>query len=353
MIPLGPVVARSRTKASRAVVWAHLTDANLRAQWWEGLQVEPGLGGAVRSLGESLELVGVIDVWVAGHALGFTWQAEGEERGTAVLITLRSQGHHTGVTVTETGFDALRDGAARAEAAGREWARFVEGLTDASLAEVEAAVEAAALVGVGVAAGGVESGGAAAAAGTGVAGADVGPGAVAAAGAARAAGTDASELELAPLEVEGELSAGEAVDPIEVDAEPGLGDRLELVTAPIELPSGVAGAEVLPSERGLAGDGENASEDALPEGLVPLVLPEPHAAGLVLPAPLADASIHDPSSANDDTVVLERVAAEAAPSTEEPDAANDEPASAGTPAPAPTDEDEPDEPDFDSLLRGL
>src|SRR5690606_14721628 len=76
-------------------------------------------------------------VWVAGHALGFTWSESGEERGTAVLVTLRSQGYHTGVTVTETGFDGVKDGAARADRAGREWARFIEALSTASLVEVD------------------------------------------------------------------------------------------------------------------------------------------------------------------------------------------------------------------------
>lgn len=326
MIPLGPVVARSRMNAARATVWAHLTDPDLRLQWWDAFELESGLGGAVRSTGEAGELVGVVDVWVAGHALGFTWSAPGAERGTAVLMTLRSQGYQTGITVTETGFDSLADGAARAELAGREWARFVEALAAADLFEIDDAVGGAG-AGAGVAAGASV----AAAAGAAVAGvaaseeatetdADADADAdVETENSEPSDASDASELELAPLEVEGEYAVDPASEPIEVDAEPGLGDHLELVTGPIDLPS---------------------------EGLVPLVLPEPNEVPLVLPEPPADVQAADAQS-EDATVVIEAV-----------DGSSDD-NSDSNPADNPAgsleddEDDEDDEPDFESLLRGL
>ena len=47
MIPLGPVVARSRVRAPRAAVWATVIDPELRHAWWPELQLEPRIGGAV------------------------------------------------------------------------------------------------------------------------------------------------------------------------------------------------------------------------------------------------------------------------------------------------------------------
>lgn len=371
MIPLGPVVARSRTKATRATVWAYLTDSNLRAQWWDGLQVEGGLGGAVRLTGESRALDGVIDVWVAGHALGFTWEAEGEDRGTAVLITLRSQGYHTGVTVTETGFDSLARGAANADLAGREWTKFVDALAEASLAGEEDPEATVAGAGAGESALG---GGATAEAVTGEAAtasvAIVHDEAVAdqtamlGSGESDETSSDTSAVERAPIEIEGEFADNPEREPIEVDAEPGVGDHLELVTGPIALPfarsvaANQPGNEVskgdqtnagLPSDGGLQGDGESASEEALSEGLVPLVLPEPHEIPLVLPEPPGDIMASRAQSlASDDTVVIERItdaealdnaAADAVDSTASTDAGDSE-------------DEGPDEPDFDSLLRG-
>ena len=329
MIPLGPVVARSRTKASRASVWAHLTDPNLRSEWWQALQLEPGLGGAVHSVvtadGDSAgdqarELEGSIDVWVAGHALGFTWQVPGEERGTAVLITLRSQGHHTGVTVTETGFDALPEGAVRADAAGRDWGRFVDALTAASLAEVDD-----------VAAGGS----------TGVA-ASTSAASTSAATAEFAVANDTSELELAPLEIEGEIAAAPDDAPIEIDAEPNVGDRLELATGPVEVQDNTAASatdEPAPekTESGFE------DEEVLSEDLVPLVLPEPHEIPLVLPEPPGDIMTGAPAS-ND---------ADESDESDESDvdsAGTDEVVEAEV---HDDEEEEPEEPDFDSLLRGL
>lgn len=150
MIPLGPVVARSRVRASRAAVWATVIDPELRHAWWPELELEPRLGGSIaerwtETSGETAvtrDASGDVDVWVEGHAIGFRWSEAGDEHSTAVLVTLRSQGPETGITVTETGFDVLPSAAERAAASQDGWQVLLADL----VASVEAAVAAGAFV---------------------------------------------------------------------------------------------------------------------------------------------------------------------------------------------------------------
>lgn len=142
MIPLGPVVARARVRAPRETVWQYLVDPGKRSAWWPEVRLGSGLGGEVVerwSEGEGDDAVsrdasGDIDVWVEGHAVGFRWSEAGDEGSTAVLVTLRSQGVDTGVTVTETGFDSLSFPAERAAASLDGWQTL--------LADLVAAVDA-------------------------------------------------------------------------------------------------------------------------------------------------------------------------------------------------------------------
>lgn len=142
MIPLGPVVARARVRAPRETVWQYLVDPGKRSAWWPEVRLGSGLGGEVVerwSEGEGDDAVsrdasGDIDVWVEGHAVGFRWSEAGDEGSTAVLVTLRSQGVDTGVTVTETGFDSLPFPAERAAASLDGWQTL--------LADLVAAVDA-------------------------------------------------------------------------------------------------------------------------------------------------------------------------------------------------------------------
>lgn len=144
MIPLGPVVARARVRAEREVVWNYLVDPGLRASWWPEVNLDAQLGGEISerwSDGEGEDTItrdarGSIDVWVAGHAFGFKWCDANDERSTAVLITLRSQGVDTGLTVTETGFDGLPTPAERSAASLDGWQSL--------LADLVAAVDAGA-----------------------------------------------------------------------------------------------------------------------------------------------------------------------------------------------------------------
>ncbi|WP_427870610.1 SRPBCC family protein [Leucobacter luti] len=138
-------MARSRVNAARAAVWAYLSEEALRGEWWPELRLEPKVGGEVSerwSEGEGDDAVsrdasGTVDVWVDGHAIGFTWRESGDPRDTAVLVTLRSQGYETGITVTETGFDALPSPAERAAASQEGWAVLLRDLTEAVRVAVE------------------------------------------------------------------------------------------------------------------------------------------------------------------------------------------------------------------------
>jgi uncharacterized protein YndB with AHSA1/START domain len=246
-------------KAARTAVWSYLAESERRAAWWPGLQLEAGVGGTIAVHGgaesgtaaDEREAEGAVDVWVEGHAVGFTWREAGEERGTAVLMTLRSQGRETGVTITETGFDALAAPAERAAAAQRGW----QGL----LAELTAAIEAA---------GGAEPAEDAdvpvedpdadrADAGdesADPAGATVEPSADTATDTGTEADTDtdadtteqgseesdasaSGALEISPEAVDGEVddSEGSDVEIVEVEAEPQVGDHLELDTGSVQV----------------------------------------------------------------------------------------------------------------------
>lgn len=137
MIPLGPVVARARMQAPRAAVWAYLVDADHRAGWWSEVRIDPRLGGQIAEQwaedgdAPGRDVTGEIDVLVEGHAIGFRWREAGDERDTSVLLTLRSHGSETGVTVTESGFDALPAAADRAAAALGDWEELLTGYATA------------------------------------------------------------------------------------------------------------------------------------------------------------------------------------------------------------------------------
>ena len=155
MVPVGPVVARCQTAQPRRVLWAYLSDPDLREEWWPELNLESRLGGTVREQwaegDASRDASGEVDVFVDGHALGFRWTEAGDPRPTAVLITLRSIGAGASLTVTETGFDMLPDPSARAAASQEGWdvllrdlSAAVDDLDEDDAATVVATAEAAA-----------------------------------------------------------------------------------------------------------------------------------------------------------------------------------------------------------------
>ncbi|MBC9942987.1 SRPBCC domain-containing protein [Leucobacter sp. cx-328] len=144
MIPLGPVVARTRTVASRELVWDFIADAEKRETWWPDLNLTAELGAELTeqwSEGDGDAAVGrdaygTVDVCSMGHAIGFRWRERGDETETAVLITLRAFDGGTSVTVTETGFDKLPNGAARASASLEGWSALLRYLIEALAARV-------------------------------------------------------------------------------------------------------------------------------------------------------------------------------------------------------------------------
>lgn len=148
MIPLGPVVARNKARVARAAVWQYLVDSERRKVWWPELRLDARVGGAVserwaETSGDSevsRDASGEVDVLVEGHAIGFRWSEAGDEHSTAVLVTLRSSGPDTGITVTETGFDALPTPAESAAASQEGWQVLLSDL----VAAVESAVAAGA-----------------------------------------------------------------------------------------------------------------------------------------------------------------------------------------------------------------
>lgn len=131
MIPLGPVVARQQVAASRETVWHFIVDEARRSEWFAGLQ----FGAARAAVVSTGDKQGVLDVFIRGHVLGFKW-AEAEQLPTSVILTLRTVSSGTLVTVTETGFDALREGAAAAAAAQQQWNQALQTLAAADFSEV-------------------------------------------------------------------------------------------------------------------------------------------------------------------------------------------------------------------------
>lgn len=263
MIPLGPVVARCKVGAARADVWSYLVDPDRRAEWWPELRLEPGVGGAVSErwtetteddASVSRDASGEVDVWVEGHAVGFTWRDAGDERSTAVLVTLRSQGPRTGVTVTETGFDALPSASERAAASQEGWRVL--------LGDLAAAVEAS---GAGPGAdgdAGAAQGGAARVASAAGAGAGIGTGTGTGIGAAEGGGetTFTGELEVVSVEVaEAEVIETEGVDAefIEVEADATPAGELE------------AGRDPGPEEASAGAGGEAPEASAAEESETP------------------------------------------------------------------------------------
>ncbi|KAF5269336.1 hypothetical protein FQA39_LY18916 [Lamprigera yunnana] len=217
MIPLGPVVARSRVKAVRSATWSFLVDSDRRAEWWPDLQIEQRVGGSIverwsEGSGEdavSRDASGTVDVWVEGHAIGFTWREAGDDRERRVLLPCVRSRAARGSRLPRQGFEQhlpspaerprpslegwqvlLRDLTAAKPELGGRGGSDAEGAPEVEPAEGDPAVEnASSLTG---------------------------------------------ELEVVSPVVDGELEdiEGEVTEALEVDAEPELGEHLELNRAP-------------------------------------------------------------------------------------------------------------------------
>ncbi|WP_052492541.1 SRPBCC family protein [Leucobacter komagatae] len=151
MAAVAPVIARMRAKAARETAWRYFAEVEKLHLWWPDAELAAEFGGAVSERwtdgdgpdAASRNAVGVIDVFIEGHALGFRWRDGNDAHETAVLITLRSQGDETDVMVTETGFGLFADAPERSADAQQSWIELLTSLRDV-LAEAEPASVAAA-----------------------------------------------------------------------------------------------------------------------------------------------------------------------------------------------------------------
>lgn len=140
-----------RAKAARETAWRYFAEVEKLHLWWPDAELAAEFGGAVSERwtdgdgpdAASRNAVGVIDVFIEGHALGFRWRDGNDAHETAVLITLRSQGEETDVMVTETGFGLFADAPERSADAQQSWIELLTSLRDV-LAQAEPASVAAA-----------------------------------------------------------------------------------------------------------------------------------------------------------------------------------------------------------------
>lgn len=130
---LGPVSVTAELAAPRAEVWTYLEHEGRRARWLPSTQIELKPGGAVSSqrMGAALEtLIGNVDVFVPGHAVGIAWSPAQDSFGTSVLITLHSLDDRTKVSVHELGFEPHDNAAARAQGSFSFWSSALRALQE-------------------------------------------------------------------------------------------------------------------------------------------------------------------------------------------------------------------------------
>ncbi len=291
MIPLGPVVARSRMRAARTGVWSFVSDPVRRAEWWPELELETRIGGRIaerwsEGSGDdavSRDAAGQVDVWVEGHAVGFTWREAGDTRDTAVLLTLRSQAGETGVTVTETGFDALPAPAERAAASQQGWEVLLAALAKAIDAGVAAGIITA------------EDPPAPAAPDAEAPSDETVP--VARLPRDDSDSAPAGAIELAPEEVDGEVFETESELVLEVDAEPQLGEHLELDTGSVQIINAEDADDDAAADGSTATDTETeaAESDALAEPVADAVA-DPQASDEATDLPKQSKRRHEPEA---------------------------------------------------------
>lgn len=126
------IAVESTLAASPALVWAALTDAGIRANWWPGLSFDAVPGSPLRErwTEDDAEQVahGTVREVVRHELLCFSWSDVSWEAATTVTITLAAGGRDTLVRVVERGLSQLSTAAdvAREHRAG--WSRHLDGL---------------------------------------------------------------------------------------------------------------------------------------------------------------------------------------------------------------------------------
>ncbi|MBT1035713.1 SRPBCC domain-containing protein [Canibacter sp. lx-45] len=134
MVTHGPVIVRQNIEQPRDSVWQALTSEAILSELSDStsLRFDPQRGGEVWFF----DISGELDVWVPGHVFGYRVRRDGEP-STATLVTLRSRGDEVLVTVTETGFDGVIDGADRAAASQKFWSNVLTRLSGYDFSELQ------------------------------------------------------------------------------------------------------------------------------------------------------------------------------------------------------------------------
>lgn len=121
----GPLTVARMVPAPRVQVWQQIANEEMRKVWWPGLEIELRSGGSVRQKvrrkGVKRTVVGDIDVFAEGHALGFVWRDHADHHTTSVLIALLSEDKETKLVITEVGFEAFPNPEERSHRSIRAW----------------------------------------------------------------------------------------------------------------------------------------------------------------------------------------------------------------------------------------
>lgn len=150
MSELGPVVARRTVNAPQETVWAVLSDASARADWWPGTDIELELGGQVS---DARGTSGAVDVLVDGLTLGFRWVDAGADTARTVVVMLRPEDEdfsQTRITLIEAGFATLDNAADRVQAETLHWSQTLDAWALAAEGDSGAAATLAAAASVAV-----------------------------------------------------------------------------------------------------------------------------------------------------------------------------------------------------------
>ncbi|MBM0207135.1 SRPBCC domain-containing protein [Micromonospora sp. STR1s_5] len=98
-------------KAPVEQIWKALIAADVRADWWSYLDLDPVVGGGVKETWEgpdgSNQTTGVITDLIEGKLLALDWADDGWPESTHVEFMLRPSEGGTLVQLRETGIDRL------------------------------------------------------------------------------------------------------------------------------------------------------------------------------------------------------------------------------------------------------
>lgn len=130
---LDAAFASERLPCSRLMAWKFLQDPARRNIWWPQTHIDFWRGGILFAElhvpdSEPTIFRGEVDVFIDGHALGFTWSSAHDEPQTSVLITLTSRRLSTEISVAEVGFSLETYRADRLNAIEHFWRQRFQAL---------------------------------------------------------------------------------------------------------------------------------------------------------------------------------------------------------------------------------